>query len=218
MFFPFLSKKQGDLEQMKEDLIRSMGMMSFFLYPLMFFLICFAEPIITLLYSEKWLPAVPFFQILCIIGFSNFMYHLNRSVLKAIGKSKMLFILQISVCLLGLFLIISAIPFGIYAVVVASVLNSTLSFMIIAFFTGRQIQLPLCRQIKAVFLNFIIAALVAISVYWLFSYVNWHYVLVILIGFLSYAALYLLLQYMFGGTSTKMVVSIIQNRIIQKNK
>lgn len=218
VFFPFLSKKQDDQEQMKEDVIRSMSVMSFFLYPLMFFLICFAEPIIILLYSEKWLPAVPFFQILCVIGFTNFMYHLNRSVLKAIGKTKMLFILQISVCLLGLCLIVSAIHFGIYAVVIASVLNSTLSFMIIAFFTGRQIQLSFCRQIKAVLLNFIIAASVAISVYWLFSYANWHHLLVIVLGFLSYAVFYIILQHLFGGTSTKMIITIVQKRIIQKNK
>ena len=218
VFFPYLSKQQSDLKKMTNDLIISFRVMSFFIYPLMFFLICFAEPIITLLYSEKWIPSVPFFQILCVIGFSNFMYHLNRSVLKAIGKSKHLFLLQIAVSLLGLLLIFCAIRFGIYAVVIASVLNMTLSFVIIAYYTGRQIKLSVYQQIKAVLSNFLISALVAIFIYWLSSYVNWHYMLVIVFGFISYATLYIIIQYLFGGTSTKMVVSILQNRIIWKNK
>lgn len=192
--------------------------MSFCLYPLMFFLICFAEPIITLVYSEKWLPAVPFFQILCVIGFTNFMYHLNRSVLKAIGKSKVLFLLQLAVSLLGLILIFSVMRFGIYVVVIASALNSILAFIIIAFFTGCHIQLPVFQQIKAVLPNFLISALVAIFIYWLFSLVNWHYIAVIALGFLSYASLYLLFQYMVGNASMKIVVSIVKDRIVHKNK
>lgn len=218
VFFPFLSKKQSDQKQMKDDVIRSFEVMSFFLYPLMFFLICFAEPIITLLYSEKWLPAVPFFQILCVIGFTNFMYHMNRSVLKAIGDTKLLFFLQIVICLFGLIMIVNAIRFGIYAVVVASVLNTTISLIIIAYFTGRRIQLSFFRQIKAVSLNFLISALVAISIYWMFSFVNWHYLVVIFLGLLTYVVAYIVLQYMFGGASAKLIVSIVYNRIIRKDK
>ena len=205
VFFPYLSKQQNDLQKMTNDLIISFRVMSFFIYPLMFFLICFAEPIITLLYSEKWIPSVPFFQILCAIGFSNFMYHLNRSVLKAIGKSKHLFLLQIAVSLLGLILIFCAIRFGIYAVVIASVLNMTLSFVIIAYYTGRQIKLSVYQQINAVLSNFLISTLVAIFIYWLFSLVNWHYIVVIALGFLSYASLYIIMQYLLGGASMKLL-------------
>jgi O-antigen/teichoic acid export membrane protein len=218
VFFPYLSKQQSDPKKMTSDLIKSIRVMSFCLYPLMFFLICFAKPIIIFLYSEKWLPAVPFFQILCVIGFTNFMYHLNRSVLKAIGKTKLLFILQISVCLTGLLLIVGAIPFGIYTVVIASVLNSTLAFIIIAFFTGRQIKLSVYQQIKTVLPNFLISAVVAVFIYWLFSLVDWHFIVVIALGFLSYALLYIIFQYLVGSASMKIVVSIVKDRIAHKNK
>lgn len=126
--------------------------------------------------------------------------------------------MQIAVSLLGLLLIILAIRFGIYAVVIASVSNTTLAFIIIAFFTGRQIQLSVYQQIKAVLLNFLISALVAVAVYWLFSLVNWHYIVVIVLGFLSYASLYIILQYLFGGPSMKIVTSIVKEKIIRKNK
>ena len=217
VFFPFLSKEQGNLEKMRKDVLDSTRVMSFFMYPLMFYLICFAEPIIVLLYSEKWLPAVPFFQILCVIGFVNFMYHLNRSILKAIGKTKLLFILQIAVCVLGLTLITCAIRFGIYAVVISSVLNSVLSALIILYFTGMQIQLPIREQLGAVVFNLFVAAIVAIATYWLFSFVSWHDIVELVLGFLLFVVLYLSLQYLLGGSSFKLVFAVIKSRINSKN-
>lgn len=216
VFFPFLSKEQSNLGKMRKDVLDSTRVMSFFIYPLMFYLICFAEPIIVLLYSEKWLPAVPFFQILCVIGFVNFMYHLNRSILKAIGKTKLLFILQIAVCILGLTLIICTIRFGIYAVVVSSVLNSVLSALIILYFTGKQIQLPIREQLGAVIFNLFLSAIVAIATYWLFSLVSWHDIVKLVLGFLLFVVLYLSLQYLLGGSSFKLVFAVIKSRINSK--
>lgn len=218
VFFPFLSKEQNDLERMRVDIIKSSKIMSFFIYPLMFFLITFAEPIIILFYSEKWLPAVPFFQILCSIGFVNFLYHLNRSILKAIGRTKLLFALQVFVCIVGLVLIVCAIPLGIYAIVIASVLNSIFGMAIILFFTGRQIQLSLLRQLKNISFNFITSALVAIATYWLFSLVTWHFIIELTMGFLTFITLYIILQYTLGGSSMRIVMSLVQGRIQLKNK
>lgn len=213
VFFPFLSKEQNNLEKMRKDVLNSTRVMSFFLYPLMFYLICFAEPIIVLLYSDKWLPAVPFFQILCVIGFVNFMYHLNRSILKAIGKTKLLFILQVVACVLGLTLSFCAIHFGIYAVVVSTVLNSVLSLLIILYFAGSQIQIHIREQMGAVFLNFVLSAFVAIATYWLFSLVSWHNIVEMVLGFLLFAVLYLSLQYLLGGSSFKIVFMVVKSRI-----
>lgn len=216
VFFPFLSKGQSNLEKMRNDVLDSTRVMSFFLYPLMFYLICFAEPIIVLIYSEKWLPAVPFFQILCVIGFVNFMSHLNRSILKAIGKTKLLFILLVTVCILGIILVFCAIHFGIYAVVISSVLTSVLSLLIILYFTGRQIQLPIREQLGAVAFNLFLSAIVAITTFWLFSLVSWHDIVEIILGFLLFVVLYLSLQYLLGGSSFKLVLTVVKSRIKPK--
>ena len=219
VFFPFLSREQEDLDKMRSDVLQSIRIMSFFIYPLMFFLICFAKPIIVILYSEKWLPAVPFFQILCVIGFTNFIYHLNRSVLKAIGKTKMLLYLQITVSALGVLLTICAIPLGIYAVISSSVLNSVIGLMIIVLFSGRQIQLHLSQQIKAVLLNFVSSAIVAAIVYYIFSLVTWHVFIELLFGFMAFVALYLSVQLLVDGATVKLIISVVKNKIrINKSK
>ena len=197
VFFPFLSKEQDDRAKMKVDVQRSIQAMSFFIYPLMVFLICFAKPLIILLYSEKWLPAVPFFQILCTIGFSNFLYHLNRSILKAVDKTKIMFYTQVLVCVVGFLLIVLAIPFGIYAVVIVVAINSVLASLIVMRFSGKHIDLNIIQQVKAVFFNFVISAIVGVLVFGLFSFVSWSVFIVLPSAFVLFAIIYLSIHYIF---------------------
>lgn len=218
VFFPYLSKEQDDRVKMKTDITRSIQGMSFLIYPLMSFLIFFAQPIIVLLYSEKWLPAVPFFQILCTIGFSNFIYHLNRSVMKAIGKSRLLFLTQIAVCIIGLLLIVMAIPYGIYAVVISVALNSIIGMLIVACHAGSGIEMNLFQQLREVFLNLAISLLVGILVYWLFSFVSLHALLLLPLAFVVYFTLYFMLHYFIKSQPYMMVSSVLLSYYNQKKQ
>ncbi len=216
VFFPFLSKEQDDLDKMKTDVLKSLRVMSFFVYPLMFFLICFAKPLIVLLYSEKWLPAVPFFQILCTVGFTNFLYHLNRSILKAIGKTKYLFYLQVLICIVGLTLIILSIPFGIYALVVSTALNSMIGMLITLYLVSRLIKFSVFTQLKAVSMNFVLSSSIAVAVYLLFSFFTLNIIVELLLGFIAFAGLYLALQCIFGGLSTSIIIPVLKNNLYKK--
>ena len=64
---------------------------AYFTFPLMFLLMVLAKPIFLLLYSEKWLSSVPYFQVLCLIGISSCLQAINTQTIAAIGKSKTMF-------------------------------------------------------------------------------------------------------------------------------
>ena len=216
VFFPFLSKEQEDLEKMRKDVQTSIRAMSFCIYPLMVYLICFAKQLIVLLYTEKWLPAVPFFQILCIIGFTNFLFHLNRSILKAIGKSKLLFYSQVLVCCIGILLIIAAIPFGIQLVVWTVALSSIIGLLLVVLFSGKQIDLGLFKQIKAVSVNFIFSLIAGIACYLVFHNLTWNVFALLLISFIAFVAVYLLLHYLVRSSSLSIVISAIAGSICKR--
>ena len=218
VFFPFLSKEQDNRVKMREDVKRSIRVMSFFIYPLMIFLVCFAKPIIVLLYTEKWLPSVPFFQILCTIGFTNFLYHLNRSILKAVDKTQVLFYTQIVVCVVGLLFIMLAIPFGIYAVVVMVALNSVISSLIVMCFSGRHINLNIYCQIKEVLYNFILSGITGILAYIVFSDVNWNEFLLLPVAFVFFVIVYITTHYLLRTTSYKMISLLLMEYINKRIK
>ena len=211
VFFPFLSKEQDDREKMRDDVQTSLLAMSFCIYPLMVYLICFAQPIIVLLYSEKWLPSVPFFQILCTFGFTNFLYHLNRSILKAAGETKIMFYSQVAVCVIGLFLIFMAIPYGIYAVVIMVAANSVIGMIIVICFAGKHIGFNVLQQLRTISLNLILSVIAGVVTYLLFFYISWPGLILIPVSFAVYVFVYLMEHFFVKSRSLNLVSTTVVN-------
>src|SRR5690554_4244156 len=64
--YPVFSSLQEDDKAMKSIFKRITLLVFFIVTPIMLCLILVAEPLFRLLLTEKWLPSVPFFQILCV--------------------------------------------------------------------------------------------------------------------------------------------------------
>ncbi len=87
VMLPVLSELQEDIAQMKQMMRRSVMASSFLVMPLMAGLAAVAEPLIRLLLTDKWLPAVPFLQI-CCIDFAFYPIHTaNLQAINAMGRS-----------------------------------------------------------------------------------------------------------------------------------
>lgn len=91
VLFPLYSEKQNDKEALVDMLRGNMRMISFVVFPLMMLLIIVANPVFVLLYGDKWVDAVPYFQVLCIGGFFSSLYNFNYYAVAAVGRSKALF-------------------------------------------------------------------------------------------------------------------------------
>ena len=83
--FPVFSKLQNDKLQLKNYASKSLIMITFITFPFMFGLIIIAEPLIEVVLTDKWLPIVPYFQLLCVIGILYPLQTINLNVLNAQG-------------------------------------------------------------------------------------------------------------------------------------
>lgn len=87
VMLPVLSEVQEDIPHMKRMMRRSIVGSSFLVLPLMAGLSAVAEPLVRLLLTDKWLPAVPFLQI-CCIDFAFYPIHTaNLQAINAMGRS-----------------------------------------------------------------------------------------------------------------------------------
>lgn len=82
-------------------------------FPVMLGLIAAAEPFVFVLLSEKWLPAVPYFQLLCLASLFGPLYTLNISALNSRGRSKVTFRIEIIKKALILLSVVICFHFGI---------------------------------------------------------------------------------------------------------
>lgn len=135
--------------------------------PIMVYLIVFAEPIFRLLLTDKWLPAVIYFQILCAaaVFYPHSLYSLN--ILAAKGRSDLHLKIEIYKKIVGILLLfILMFFFGIIGVLIASSLSMFIGFIFNSFICGRLINYSITKQ----FLNIIPVLLFSLALGMLLNY------------------------------------------------
>lgn len=71
IIFPVLTRLQDDRQKLIESYTKYLHLSNYIILPLMMLLLVLAHPLIEVLLTEKWLPAVPYIQIYCL----NFMFY-----------------------------------------------------------------------------------------------------------------------------------------------
>lgn len=89
--YPLYAEAQDNKQQLANMIKRITMTLSYITWPLMFVLLLCAKPIFVLLYSERWLSSVPYFQVLCISGLAYCLQSVNNQSIAAIGKSRAMF-------------------------------------------------------------------------------------------------------------------------------
>lgn len=87
VLFPHMSRLQDDISAVKATCKRSIRFSSYIMMPLLLGLLAAAEPLVRLILTDKWLPAVPLLQWFCIVFLFQPIHTANMQALKAIGKS-----------------------------------------------------------------------------------------------------------------------------------
>lgn len=149
--YPLFSKLQDDNIALKRAYKRLMTQSIYLLAPLMTILVCVAEPLFRFLLTEKWLPIVPFFQILAISGLFLPLQAFNLNVLKAKGHSSLF--LKIEIVKKGLTIIgvLSVVRFGIYPLIIFQTINVFINLFINSYHSGKFIDYKLFDQLKDLF-------------------------------------------------------------------
>lgn len=164
--YPLYSSIQDDKERLVNVIKRITTTLSFITTPLLFILLLTAKPVFVLLYSEKWLPCVPYFQLLCIAGLAACLQGVNIQAIAAIGKSRQMFTWTIVKRTIGIMLNVSGLLlWGMEGLLVGAVLASWFSYIINASLVSKYIGYKLHRQLKDLSPAIITSAIAAVISY-----------------------------------------------------
>lgn len=201
--YPMFSSIQEDTVKLKAVYKKLMMQVIFWVAPLMITLIIIAEPLFRLVLTEKWLPAVPYFQILCLSGIMYPLQMYNINVLNVKGRSDLVFKLEIikrSFVTVG---IICAIPFGIYGLLYFQVLSSFFALFVNSFYSGKMINYPMVEQMKDVAPIFLLGALAG-GMGWLLNKYLGYSIQMIDIGRILIVGIFYFLAYLGGSYLMRM--------------
>lgn len=90
--YPLYAEVQDDRVTMQKMIKRLTMTISYITFPILYILLLSAKPLFLILYSERWLASVPYFQVLCLAGLAYCLQSANLQTISAIGKSKVMFI------------------------------------------------------------------------------------------------------------------------------
>ena len=129
--YPLYASVQDDRERLINMVKRITSTLAYITVPMLSILILIAEPLIVFLYSDRWLPSVPYFQILCFGGMAGCLQSVNQQTIAAIGKSKVFFTWTILKQCVGVASqVIGIIVWGMWGLLAGKVFSSWFSYFV----------------------------------------------------------------------------------------
>jgi len=197
--YPMFANIKDD-KQLKNAYKQTMKLVFFVVVPMMMILIVTGRELFVFLFGDKWLPAVPYFQILAFASVIKPLTTYNLNILKVKGRSDLFLKLEVYKKIIGAIAIIIALPYGIMTLVVSYTIVYYLMNFLNMIFSGKLINYSIWEQLKdcyKIYLSglFCLAVTYLVRDYYLINTVSDLGILTIIS--LVFIILYLLIIYFF---------------------
>ncbi len=213
--FPLFAEIKNDNVRLKSVYKKLMKLVVFIIAPLLLFMSALGEPTFRFLFTDKWLPAVPYFQILCFNGILEPVHSYNMNILTVKGRSDLYLKLQIVKKTFILIVVAISFSFGIYGLLYGSVFLSFLFFVINSHFAGKFISYSAWEQTKdlipILLTALVCAGVIFISDFYIKNYISYDIVRIIIGGIIG-SLLYLLIALKLKMDSLTELMNIIKRK------
>lgn len=162
--YPALSKIGDQREKFAESYRQVLMVVAFMLFPAMIGIAVVAEDLFALLLGEKWMPTVPYLQILCLTGLFQPLAIIAYNILKVKSDGAIILRLEIAKKALMTLLLALTIPHSVKAVAWGLVVMSFCEFAINFIASMRYTSLTLWRAIRTLLPTVIVTAVMATAV------------------------------------------------------
>src|SRR5690606_1412920 len=126
--YPLFAEIKDDDVRLKSVYKQIMKMVVFIIAPILVIMGVLSEPLFRFLFTDKWLPAVPYFQILCAAGILYPLHAYNLNILNVKGRSDLFLKLEVIKKIIIVIAIIFALPYGIIALLYGQVFISIIVY------------------------------------------------------------------------------------------
>lgn len=211
--YPLYAQVQDDKEMLKNMIKRLSMTISYVTFPIMFILLLTAKPIFVLLYSDRWLDSVPYFQVLCIAGLAVCLQSVNLQTISAIGKSQVMFSWSIIKNVLRIIVVVGGLIFwGMLGLLGGMVLANWFALFVNMFLVSKHIGYSLTEQIRNLLPVAIVSTITTVVVWVVCHFLNLNMYLDGAVKIVLYLAIYLSWSIIFRPEAYTYTLSIIPQK------
>ena len=179
--FPILAQIQDEKERLIAVYVKYIKVSSLVIFFLMMLLAALAEPIVIMLYSEKWEGAVVFLQIISFALMFDHVTQINLNLFYVEGRSDIVLKLEIIKRIISIGVLIAAIPFGVMAICISRVIYTQIALYINIYYTGKMYDYGYFKQWKDFGFYFLVA-LISVTPAYLITFTEMPNLITIIIG------------------------------------
>lgn len=196
VLFPALALEQDEPERVKAHTRKAIQISSYIMWPMMLGMAACADNIVSLVLTDKWLPAVPYLQIACITYGLWPIHTANLQAINAMGRSDIFLKLELVKKFVGISILIFTMQYGVLAIALGGILGGMISTFINAYPNGYLLKYSYWEQLRDILPSFLLAFVIAISLDYFNNYFNSE-VVVIFIDIFLFIMAYILISRFF---------------------
>lgn len=145
---PILSQVQDNMADMKHRMRRALTLNGFIVFPAMMGLSAISYEFIYVVLGEKWLEAVPYMALLCIVYSFYPIHTMNIQCMKALGRSDLFLKLEIVKKILEISMVLITVKHGLAAMICGQIVLSFIGIPVNAYPSRKYVRYGAMDQIK----------------------------------------------------------------------
>lgn len=163
--YPALSKLQDDNIKLRAAYRKVILVTTFILFPALTIMVALAKPVFILFLNDKWLPAIPYLQLMCISGLMYPLHSINLNVLIVKGRSDLFLNLELIKKIISWIILAVTIQFGVIGILVGQVVASIFSYIPNSYYSDKLIGYSAQEQIRDVLPTLLLSIMTGSLIY-----------------------------------------------------
>ena len=192
--YPALAKIADTDDKFSAGYLRIINLLSFAVFPVMLGMVAIAPEMFMLLLGEKWMPTVPYFEILALSGIFYPLAIVSYNIIKVRSDGRVILRLEVVKRVVMTAMLAITIPLGIEAVAWGMTAMAAVDFIINLAAAMRYVNIGIAPILRALIPEFVVAAIMFMALNLVNPYLSAlscgvHLFIDVAIGAISYAAL-----------------------------
>lgn len=217
MLFPVFATIKDDITKLLQVFNKFLGLIAFIVFPIMLGMAAVADPLIRVLVTEKWLPAVGYLQLFCFFGFVKPLRSININILMVKGRSDIILNLEIVNKFLFVIGMVIGFNWGIKGFLIAHLIVNYLIYLILINYSCKFLNYSVLSQFKNISPPLLLSIVMAISVYYIGTFFEQQYLLKLIMEIISGVIIYFTMAYLFKIKAMEDMIFLIKNDIFKMN-
>ena len=215
--FPVMSKAQDSIERVKAMARKTTNFTSYVMSPILIGFMAVAEPFISLLLTDKWLPCVPYLRICCIILLFRAPQTAILQAIKAIGRSDAVLKVDVPIRTFAIIVLCISLQHSVYVFALSEIAVTLFGTVLYVIVAKRMIDYSGIEVCHDFLFNVLMASVMGAAVFLIGRILIFHPFFVMVIQVIFGATIYIVISILTNASSF-LEIKMMVGKMLMKHK